>query len=101
MPLDYVLILSALLFSVGVYAALTRRSAILVLMAIEIMLNAANINFVAFSMYSSPFNPAGQAFAVVSIAIAAAEAGVGLAIMLSLYKRHQTIELPDVKELKY
>lgn len=100
-PLDYFLVLSALLFSIGIYAAISRRSAILILMAVEIMLNAATINFVAFSAYSTPFNPAGQVFTLISIAIAAAEAGVGLAIMLALYGAHRSIEMQDITELKY
>ena len=77
----------------------TRKSAIVVLMCIELMLNAANINFVAFSAYSGNMN--GMVFALVSIAIAAAEVAVGLAIVLNLYKARDTIGLDEVNLLRW
>jgi NADH:ubiquinone oxidoreductase subunit K len=104
--IQYWLVLSALLFSVGAYGVLTRKNAIVVLMSIELMLNAANINFVAFSSYSNvlhggSFDPSGQAVALISIAIAAAEVAVGLAIILSVYRRYQTIDVDKINILRW
>jgi NADH-quinone oxidoreductase subunit K len=104
--IQYWLVLSALLFSIGAYGVLTRKNAIVVLMSIEIMLNAANINLVAFSSYSSvlhggDFDPSGQAIALLSIAIAAAEVAVGLAIILSVYRRYQTIDVDKINILRW
>jgi NADH-quinone oxidoreductase subunit K len=91
-------LLSVLLFGIGVYGILTQRSGIRILMAIEMMLNAANVNFVAFgSMYGQPN---GYVYAFFIIAIAAAEATVGLAIFVNLYRVRQTIELDQVTSLK-
>lgn len=98
-PLSYYLTLSAILFSIGIYGVLTKRNAIIVLMSIEIMLNATNINFVAFSSYSA--NLSGWVFALFSIAIAAAEVAVGLAIFLSLYKTRGTIDVKEIKLLRW
>ncbi len=99
------LILSSLLFAIGAYGVLTRKNAIVVLMSIEIMLNAANINLVAFSTYHGAlhgsFDPSGQAFALFSIAIAAAEVAVGLAIILSVYRRYQTIDVDKINILRW
>ncbi|OGS57193.1 MAG: NADH-quinone oxidoreductase subunit K [Euryarchaeota archaeon RBG_19FT_COMBO_56_21] len=106
-PIEYWLILSSLLLAVGVYGVMTRRNAIVVLMSIEIMLNAANINLVAFSSYYSSLHPTlgtdatGQAFALFSIAIAAAEVAVGLAILLSVYRRYQTIDVDKINILRW
>ena len=89
-PIEYWLVFSSLLFSIGAYGVLTRRNAIVVLMCIEIMLNSANINLVMFSSYHSVLHidkdPSGQVFTLFSIAIAAAEVAVGLAILLSVYR---------------
>jgi NADH-quinone oxidoreductase subunit K len=98
-PLSYYLILSAMLFCIGVYGVLMKRSAIFVLMSIEIMLNAVNINFVAFASYSGDIS--GQVFALFSIAVAAAEVAVGLAIFLLLYKRFDTIDLRKMRLLRW
>lgn len=98
-PLEYFLILSAVLFLVGAYGVLTKRNAIMVLMSIEIMLNAANINFVAFSSYFNDVK--GQIFALFSIAIAAAEVAVGLAILLNLNKVRGTVELNELNLLRW
>ena len=96
----YWLIFSSLLFSIGAYGVLTRKNAIVVLMCIEIMLNAANINLVMFSSYHTVLHgtadASGQAFALFSIAIAAAEVAVGLAIILSVYRRYQTIDVEKI-----
>ena len=97
--LEHYLILSALLFCIGAYGVLTKRNAIVILMCIELMLNAVNLNFVAFSRYTG--NVDGQVFALFTIAIAAAEVAVGLAIILSLYRKHGTIDAQEVRILKW
>jgi len=103
--IEYWLILSSLLLSIGAYGVLTRKNAIVVLMSIEIMLNAANINFVAFSSYHRGLHgvtdPSGQVFALFSIAIAAAEVAVGLAILLSVYRRYKTIDVDKLNILRW
>ncbi|MCK5037545.1 MAG: NADH-quinone oxidoreductase subunit NuoK [Thermoplasmata archaeon] len=98
-PLTHYLILSAMLFCIGMYGVLTKKNAIYVLMSIEIMLNAVNINFVAFSAYSGDVS--GQIFALFSIALAAAEVAIGLAIFLLLYKRYGTVELQKIRLLRW
>jgi NADH:ubiquinone oxidoreductase subunit K len=98
-PIQYFLALSAILFALGAYGALTRRNTIVVLMSIEIMLNAANINFVAFSSFFNDVR--GQVFALFSIAIAAAEVAVGLAILLNLLKTRETIDLEEISILRW
>ena len=97
--IEYFLGLSAILFVIGAVGVLTKKNAIVVLMCIEMMLNAANINFVAFSAFSGNLN--GMVFALVSIAIAAAEVAVGLAIVLNLYKTRDTIGLDEVNLLRW
>ena len=103
--IEYWLILSSLLFAVGAYGVLSRKNAIVVLMSIEIMLNAANINFVAFSSYHTTLHgfpdASGQVFALFSIAIAAAEVAVGLAIILSVYRRYKTIDVDKLNILRW
>ena len=100
-PLQLCLILSALLFSVGLGAALSRSHAILVLLGVELMLNAANLNFIAFWRYGPPTAPAdGILFVVFSIAVAAAEAAVALAITLSFYNNHATVDVDRAEDLK-
>ena len=104
-PIEYWLVFSSLLFCIGAYGVLTKRNAIVVLMCIEIMLNSANINLVMFSSYHSVLHgapdPSGQAFALFSIAIAAAEVAVGLAILLSVYRQYQTIEVDKINILRW
>ncbi len=97
--LAHFLIVSALLFGLGIYGILTRRNAVLVLMGVELVLNAANINFVAFSRYGGTTID-GQAAAVFVIILAAAEAAVALAIVLNIYHRFQTINVDEVSSLK-
>lgn len=100
-PLTGYLLLSALIFSVGLAGALTRRSAILVLIGIELMLNAANLNFIAFWRYGpNPEALTGIMFAIFSISIAAAEAAVGLGIILAAYRHSQTTELDQMNSMK-
>jgi len=100
-PLHHYLVLSALLFCIGLAGALTRRNAILVLIGIELMLNAANLNFIAFWRYS-PNTEAlqGVMFVIFSIAIAAAEAAVGLALIIAIYRHYRTTNLDQVDEMK-
>jgi len=104
-PIEYWVVFSSLLFAIGVYGVLTRKNAIVVLMSIEVMLNAANINLVAFSSYHTTLHmesdASGQAFALFSIAIAAAEVAVGLAIILSVYRRYQTIDVDKLNILRW
>ena len=95
---DY-LVLSGLLFSIGVFGVLTRKNAIAVLMGIELMLNAANINLVAFAKFVD-IGLSGQVFALFSIVIAAAEVAVALAIVISIYKSTRTIDLDKEDTLK-
>jgi len=100
-PLHAYLLLAALLFSVGLAGALIRRSAILVLVGIELMLNAANLNFIAFWRYGPhPEALGGVMFVVFSIAIAAAEAAVGLALILAIYRHYKTTEVDEVEGMK-
>ncbi len=100
-PLYYYLILSALLFAVGLAGALTRRNAILVLVGIELMLNAANLNFIAFWRYSpDPEALTGIMFVIFSIAVAAAEAAVGLALIIAIYRHYRTVNLDKIDSLK-
>lgn len=95
------LMVSALIFSIGLAGALTRRSAILVLIGIELMLNAANLNFIAFWRFGpNPEALTGVMFAIFSIGIAAAEAAVGLGIILAVYRHSKTTELDQMNSMK-
>ena len=97
--LTHYLILSAILFSLGIYGVVTRKNAILVLMGIELILNSANINFIAFSRYSG-MRLDGQIIAVFVIILAAAEAAVALAIVLNIYQRFKTVNVDEINKLK-
>jgi len=97
--LAHFLIVSAILFSLGVYGIVTRKNAILVLMGVELVLNAANINLVAFARYTG-MNLDGQVAAVFVIILAAAEAAIALAIVLNVYHRFQTVNVDEVSNLK-
>jgi len=97
--LPLVLFFSAALFSTGVYGVLARRNAVLVLMSIELMLNAVNVNLVAFSQYWQ--HVTGQVFALFVIAVAAAEVGIGLAIVILIYRNRETISVDEVNLLKW
>ena len=100
-PLHLCLILSSLLFCIGLIGALARSNAILVLLGIELMLNAANINFIAFWRYGPDPSPAnGVLFVIFSIAVAAAEAAVGLALVIAIYRHQRGIRLQDATRLK-
>jgi len=100
-PLNWYLLVSAALFCTGLFGVLARRNAIAVLMSIELMLNAVNINLVAFWRYLTPGSLSGQAFAVFVFAVAAAEAAVGLALILSIYRNRQTVIAEDVDLMKW
>ena len=100
-PLHHYLILSALLFAIGLAGALTRRNAILVLIGIELMLNAANLNFIAFWRFGpNPESLDGVMFAVFSIGVAAAEASVGLALIIAIYRHFKTVHLDRIDSMK-
>ena len=98
MALNNFLILSAFLFCTGIYGVLSRKNAVLVLMSIELMLNAVNINLVAYSAFHQAVS--GQVFALFIITIAAAEVGVGLAIVLLIYRNRKSISLDELSEMK-
>ncbi|HMS15062.1 MAG: NADH-quinone oxidoreductase subunit NuoK [Microthrixaceae bacterium] len=97
MLLNQFLLLAAILFSIGVYGVIVRRNGVLVLMSIELILNAVNINLVAFGANSGI---AGQVFALFVIAVAAAEVGVGLAIVLLIYRNRRSVDIDQLDELK-
>ena len=100
-PLTYYLIFSSVLFCIGVYGVLARRNSILILVSIELMLNAVNINLIAFSSYIGRSEMIGQIFALFAIAVGAAEIGVGLAIILNLYRLRNTINIDQIDFLKW
>ena len=100
-PLSWYLLVSAVLFSIGLFGVFARKNAIAILMSIELMLNAVNINLVAFWRYQTPERPIGMAFAVFVFVVAAAEAAVGLALILSIYRRRKGIIVDEVDLLKW
>lgn len=101
MLINQFLLLAAVLFSIGVYGVLVRRNGVLVLMSIELILNAVNINLVAFgSLQEGAAAITGQVFALFVVTIAAAEVGVGLAIILLIYRNRHSIDLDELDELK-
>ena len=97
--LTHFLLVSAILFSLGLFAVITRRNAIMVLMGVELILNSTNINFLAFSRYGG-MNIEGQMAAIFVIILAAAEAAVALAIVLNIYKRFNTVNVDEISILK-
>lgn len=99
--LEHYLVLSVVLFSIGFYGALAKRSAVIILMSIEIMLNAANIALVAFSRYVVPGLLTGQVFTIFSIVVGAAEVTVGLAIIIAIYRRRETIDVTKINLMKW
>jgi NADH:ubiquinone oxidoreductase subunit K len=98
MYLNQFLLLAAMLFSVGVYGVVARKNGVLVLMSIELILNAVNINLVAFSAMTGALS--GQVFALFIIAVAAAEVGVGLAIVLTIFRNNRTVDLDELDLMK-
>jgi NADH-quinone oxidoreductase subunit K len=100
-PIHAYLLVSALLFSIGLAGALTRRNAILVLIGIELMLNSANLNFIAFWRYGpNPRAITGLVFVIFSIGVAAAEAAVGLALIISIYRHYKTADVDQIDAMK-
>lgn len=100
-PLQGYLVISALLFAIGLAGALTRRNAIIILIGIELMLNAANLNFIAFWRYSpNPQALTGVMFVIFSIGVAAAEAAVGLALIIAIYRHYRTTEVDRIDSMK-
>ena len=100
-PLSWYLTLAAGLFSFGLYGVLARKNAIAILMGVELMLNAVNINLVAFWRYFTSDSMNGQAFAVMVFAVAAAEVAVGLALVISVYRRRKTVSADEINLMKW
>ena len=101
MPVTFFLILSALLFSIGIYGVLAREHAVLVLLSIELMLNAVNINLIAFSALFQEAGVPGQVFALFVIAVAAAEVGVGLAIVILIFRNRRSVDVDEMSLMKW
>lgn len=100
-PLWMFLMVAAALFSIGAYGVLSRRNAVAILMSVELMLNAVNINLVAFWRFETPLIMSGQAFAAFVFVVAAAEAAVGLAIIISVYRNRRSVSVDDVNLLRW
>ena len=100
-PLQHFLVLSAILFSIGVYGVLSRRNAVIVLMSVELMLNAVSINMVAFAVYTAPSLFVGIIFAIFVITIAAAEVGLALGIVLRVFRNRGTANIDELDALKW
>jgi NADH:ubiquinone oxidoreductase subunit K len=100
-PLENYLLLSAVMFSLGVYGVLARRNAVLILMSVELMLNAVSMNFIAFAAYLDPSAAIGAIFAVFIITVAAAEVGLALAIVIRLFRNRQTSNVDEAAVLKW
>ena len=100
-PLWLFLAVAAALFCIGTFGVLTRKNAVAVLMSIELMLNAVNINLVAFWRFQTPLNMSGQAFAAFVFVVAAAEAAVGLAIIIAVYRNRRSVSVEDIDMLRW
>lgn len=100
-PLWMYLMVAAALFCIGGYGVLARRNAVAILMGVELMLNAVNINLVAFWRFNTPLNMSGQAFAAFVFVVAAAEAAVGLAIIIAVYRTRRSVTVEDIDLLKW
>jgi NADH:ubiquinone oxidoreductase subunit K len=100
-PLTHILFVSTALFFIGMYGLFTRRNMITILMAIELILNSVNINFIAFNKYLYPDKLDGVFFVIFIITIAAAEVAVAIAIIINLYRSHRSVDVEDAAELKY
>ena len=98
---EWVLVVSAVLFSLGLYGVLARRNAVMILLAIELMLNAVNLNLIAFAVYMDPEALVGLVFAVFIITVAAAEIGLALAMVMRLYKSRGTVNMDEVNLMKW
>ena len=100
-PLEWFLVLSAVIFCIGCYGVMARKNAVAILMSIELMLNAVSLNFIAFARYLPQTLLQGQVFAIFIITIAAAEAAVGLAIVLGLYRNFKTVNVDEINLMKW
>jgi len=100
-PIQYFLIISTLMFFIGIYGFLTRKNLITMLMSIELILNSVNINFVTFNKYLYPQNLQGHFFTLIIIAIAAAEAAVAIAIIINIYRNFRSIDVDNVDQMKW
>jgi NADH-quinone oxidoreductase subunit K len=100
-PLSWYLVFAAILFAIGLFGVLSRKNAIAILMGIELMLNAVNVNLIAFWRYHDANGLAGQAFAIMVFAVAAAEVAVGLALIISIYRRRSTVVADEIDLLKF
>jgi len=100
-PLSWYLVFSAALFSIGLFGVLSRRNAVAILLGIELMLNAVNVNLAAFWRYGDMTQMAGQVFAIIVFAVAAAEVSVGLALVISVYRKHNTVIADEIDMLKF
>jgi NADH:ubiquinone oxidoreductase subunit K len=100
-PIQYFLIISTLMFFIGIYGFLTRKNLITMLMSIELILNSVNINFVTFNKYLYPQNLEGHFFTLIIIAIAAAEAAVAIAIIINIYRNFRSIDVDNVDQMKF
>jgi len=100
-PINHFLVLSAIIFSIGMYGVLARRNAVLILMSVELMLQAVSINFIAFAVYLHPENFTGMIFAVFVIVVAAAEVGLALAIILRLFRNKQTANVDEADMMRW
>ena len=101
MTLAWYLIFAAALFSIGLYGVLARKNAVAILMGVELMLNAVNVNLVAFWRFNDPTAVTGQAFAIMVFAVAAAEVAVGLALVISLYRMKNTVAADEIDMMKW
>ena len=99
-PLSAYLTLALILFCIGLYGALTKKNIVIVLLCVELMLNAVNINLIAFSKLGSVPSRTGQVFSLFTISVAAAEVAVGLAILLALYRNKKTVNIHEVQSMK-
>jgi len=100
-PLSWYLLFAAALFCIGLFGVLSRKNAVAILMGIELMLNAVNVNLIAFWRYLGPSGVAGQVFAVMVFVVAAAEVAVGLALIISIYRRRDTVAADEIDLLKW
>ncbi len=101
LPLSWLLTLSAALFSIGLFGVLSRKNAVAILLGVELMLNAVNINLVSFWRYGDFNQMAGQVFAIIVFAVAAAEVAVGLALVISVYRQRNTVIADDIDMMKW
>ncbi len=100
-PISWYLIVAAALFSIGLFGVLARKNAVAILLGVELMLNAVNINLVTFWRYNAPETVTGQVFAIIVFAVAAAEVAVGLALIISIYRNRKTVVADDLDMMKW